>query len=54
VLLAEILDYNYDLLRRNPNSKKLDNNMNYRIAWGFLKLNGLAKNHTGLSKIQLY
>jgi hypothetical protein len=32
----------------------LDANNNYRIAWGYLRLSGLAKYHFGNSKVQLY
>jgi hypothetical protein len=52
ILLFELLDFNKELLKEN--SKLLDVNLNYRIAWGYLRLCGIAKNHLGLSKIQLY
>lgn len=52
VILFEILDYNKDLLKEN--STKLDHLNNYRVAWGYLRLSGLAKNYFGNSKIQLY
>ena len=52
IILFEVLDYNKELLKEN--SKLLDVNLNYRIAWGYLRPCGIAKNHLGLSKIQLY
>lgn len=52
IILFEILDFSKDLLKQNSN--KLDSNHHYRIAWGYLRLAGLAKNHIGLSKIQLF
>ena len=52
VLLFEILDFNKQLLK--DNSSLLDHNNNYRIAWGYLRLSGLAKNYIGASKVQLY
>lgn len=52
IILFEILDFNKELLRENSN--KLDSNYHYRIAWGYLRLSGIAKNHIGLSKVQLY
>jgi len=52
IILFEILDFSKDLLKQNSNM--LDSNNHYRIAWGYLRLAGLAKNHIGLSKIQLF
>jgi hypothetical protein len=52
ILLFEILDFNKKLLKAS--SPKLDNDNMYRIAWGYLRLSGLAKNYFGSSKIQLY
>jgi len=52
IILFEILDFNKELLKENSN--KLDSNYNYRIAWGYLRPSGVAKNHIGYSKVQLY
>jgi hypothetical protein len=52
IIIFEILDFSVSLLKEN--SAILDNNNNYRIAWGYLRLSGLAKFHFGNSKIQLF
>lgn len=36
------------------NMPQLDCDNFYRIAWGFMRTNGLAKLHLGVVKIQLY
>ena len=52
VALFEVLDYNVKMLKDQMN--KLDHELFYRIGWGYLKLNGLARNHVGISKVQMY
>ena len=52
IVLFELLDFNKQII--DDGSEKLDANLNYRIAWGYLKFMGLARNHFGISKIQLY
>ena len=53
ILLFEILDTNKDLIKENK-LDMLDKNLNYRIAWAYLRPIGLAKNHIGISKLQLF
>ena len=51
VILFEILDFNGKLLREK-NEELLDADNFYRIAYGFFKPYGLAKNHTGKVKVE--
>lgn len=52
VILFELLDFNKKLV--NEGSEELDSDLNYRIAWGYIRPVGAAKHHFGMSKIQLY
>ena len=52
LILFELLDFNKKLITEG--SKLLDSNLNYRIAWGYIRPIGTAKNHVGFSKVQLF
>ena len=53
VILIELLDFSKRLI----NEKKTDlmnENLFYRVAWGYLRPLGIHRNHFGISRIQLY
>jgi len=52
VILFEILDFNFRLIREKSKLLRKDNL--YPIAWGFLRPVGNTKLHFGVSKLQLY
>lgn len=52
LILVEILDFNIGLLETDKDSLSKDNL--YRVAWGYLRLNGLSAKHLGDVKLQLY
>ncbi len=53
VFLFEILDFNTQLISEGK-TNLLDGSLFYRIAWAYLRPVGIAKNHVGFSKLQLY
>lgn len=52
VILFEILDFNFRLIKEN--SKLLRDDNMYPVAWGFLRPVGNSKLHLGVNKLQLY
>lgn len=52
VILFEILDFNFKLIKEN--SKLLRSDNMYPVAWAFLRPVGNSKLHLGINKLQLY
>lgn len=52
VILFEILDFNFKLIKQGSNLLRKDKL--YPIAWAFLRPVGSCKMHLGVSKLQLY
>ncbi|CAG9335314.1 unnamed protein product [Blepharisma stoltei] len=52
VILFEILDFNFRLIKQNSNLLRQDKM--YPVAWAFLRPIGSTKMHLGISKLQLY
>ena len=53
MILFELLDFNGKLLREK-NEDLLDHENFYRIAYGYFKPFGIAKNHTGKIKVKYF
>ncbi|KAL4475781.1 hypothetical protein ABPG72_011558 [Tetrahymena utriculariae] len=53
IILFEVLDFNPKQLQTRD-FNNLDQDYYYKVAWGYIRPIGLAKNHFGLSKVQLY
>jgi jouberin len=52
VLLFEILDFNFKLVKARSKALRSDNF--YPVAWAFLRPAGSSKYHMGVNKLQLY
>lgn len=52
VLLFEILDFNFKLVKARSKALRADNL--YPVAWAFLRPAGVSKYHMGVNKLQLF
>ena len=53
VILIEILDFNKRLIAEKRYDQ-MNQNLFYRVAWGYLRPMGPHRNHFGISRIQLF
>lgn len=53
VILIELLDFNKKLIEEKRYDQ-MNQNLFYRVAWGYLRPLGVHRNHFGISRIQLY